>query len=361
MAKRLLVMAGGTGGHVFPGLAVAEHLKAAGWQVEWLGTADRIEAQLVPKHGFDINFVTISGVRGNGLLRLIKAPFMVLNAVFQSIRILRRFRPSLVLGMGGYASGPGGAAAWLCGIPLVLHEQNATPGLTNKILARFATKVLTAFDIPHWQTAGAKKHQVGNPVRAAFASVSEKKSVETELKILICGGSLGARVLNQQVPAALAQLSTHDFSVWHQAGKGNSDSVSCAYQAAGLSESNVRISDFIDEMVEAYEWADVVICRAGALTVSEVALAGRCAIFVPLPHAVDDHQTKNAQYLVANEAALLLPQPQLEQGGLVPLLEQLNAKRESIVEMSQKARACGERKATEKVANICVQEASAKP
>ena len=361
MAKRLLVMAGGTGGHVFPGLAVAEQLKASGWQVEWLGTSDRMEAELVPKHGFTINFINVSGVRGNGLVRLIKAPFMVLKAVFQSISLLRRFKPHLVLGMGGYASGPGGAAAWLCGVPLVLHEQNATPGLTNKILARFARKVLTAFDIPNWQTAGGKKHQVGNPVRAEFASVSEKKTLETELKILICGGSLGAQVLNQQVPEALARFSTETFNVWHQAGKGNSEFVMSAYQSAGLDETTVQVTDFIDEMVDAYEWADIVICRAGALTVSEVALAGRCAIFVPLPHAVDDHQTKNAQYLVANNAALLLPQSQLEQGGLVPLIEQLNAERERIIAMSQKARACGERRATEKVASICVQEASAKP
>lgn len=357
MSNRLLVMAGGTGGHVFPGLAVAEFLKQQGWQVEWLGTADRMEAQLVPKHGFDINFIDISGVRGNGLLRLIKAPFKVLRAIWQAAKVLRSFKPDVVLGMGGYASGPGGVAAWLSGIPLVLHEQNAAPGMTNKLLALIAKRVLTAFDNAGWLEGNSKKQQVGNPVRAAFAQISEKSSLTDDLRILICGGSLGARALNQHVPEALSQLDNRHFQVWHQAGKGNSEEVLQAYEASQLNSENIKVADFIEEMMQAYEWADIVICRAGALTVSEIALAGRCAIFVPLPHAVDDHQTKNAQYLVAKDAGVLLPQSQLTSGELVTVLNKLNSERERIIQISKNARSCGERSATEKVANVCIEQA----
>ncbi|MCC2605388.1 undecaprenyldiphospho-muramoylpentapeptide beta-N-acetylglucosaminyltransferase [Planctobacterium marinum] len=359
MSNRLLVMAGGTGGHVFPGLAVAQFLKEKGWQVEWLGTADRMEAQLVPKHGFAINFINISGVRGNGLVRLCKAPFKILHATWQAIRILRQVKPDVVLGMGGYASGPGGIAAWLSGIPLVLHEQNAAPGLTNKLLARIAKKVLTAFDNANWLQGNAKKQQVGNPVRAAFAEISEKRELQDELRVLVSGGSLGAKVLNQCVPEAVKQLTQRNVQIWHQAGKGNSEAVLAAYKAGQVTGDNLKVTDFIDEMVAAYEWADVVICRAGALTVSEIALAGRCGIFVPLPHAVDDHQTKNAQYLVTQGAGILLPQSQLESGQLIAILDNLNSERERIIQISDKARQCGERSATEKVANVCIEQVGA--
>lgn len=361
--RRLLVMAGGTGGHVFPGIAVAEYLQQEGWQVEWLGTKDRMEAQLVPKHGFKIHFIDIAGVRGNGLIRLLKAPFMIFHAIWQARRVIKAFQPHLVLGMGGYASGPGGVAAWLTGVPLILHEQNAVPGMTNKLLAPLARRVLTAFKTDSWKLKGVKKLQVGNPVRSAFSLVHEKEHIGTPLKILISGGSLGARVLNQKVPETIGQLFQEKalktaVQVWHQCGKGNSETVSVAYEQAGVNAQFYKVDDFIDDMVAAYEWADIVICRAGALTVSEVALAGRCAIFVPLPHAVDDHQTKNAHYLVKENAAYCLPQTELENGKLIPLLKSLAQELHKVTIMSIKARQLGEAKATESVVNICIEEAS---
>ena len=355
MGKKLLVMAGGTGGHVFPGLAVAQYLKDKSWAVEWLGTRERMEAGLVPKHGFDIHFIDVAGVRGNGVVRLLKAPFMVLHAILQAFRLMRKSRPDAVLGMGGYASGPGGIAAWLLGIPLILHEQNATPGLTNKWLAPFARKVLTGFAVPSWKLSADKIRQVGNPVRAGFIDVSEKEQVSGSLNILICGGSLGARVLNQQVPKALQGLPVQEFSVWHQAGKGNGEQVHQHYLAAGISDSQVKVAEFIDDMNAAYDWADIVICRAGALTVSEVALAGRCAIFVPLPHAVDDHQTKNAEFLTSHKAGFLLPQADLESDKLTELLADLQKNKQEIVAVSKRARQLANANATQVVAEVCEQ------
>lgn len=358
MNKKLLVMAGGTGGHVFPGIAVAEYLKNEGWQIDWLGTKDRMEARIVPEHGFDIHFIHIAGVRGNGLVRLIKAPFMIIKAVWQALSVLRKIRPHIVLGMGGYASGPGGLAAWLMGVPLVLHEQNAAPGLTNKLLAPISRRVLTGFAVPHWKVKSEKIKQAGNPVRANFSQVSEKLAVGDKPHILICGGSLGARVLNEHVPKALKELTDLCWQVRHQTGKGNVASVTAAYEQSGINKTDVQVVEFISDMNDAYEWADIIICRAGALTVSEVALAGRCAIFVPLPHAVDDHQTLNARYLESNNAAMILPQPRLESGELPSQLRELLEDRETVISISGRARSLGIRNATEKVAEVCIEEAS---
>lgn len=358
MTKKLMVMAGGTGGHVFPGLAVAEHLQQQGWQIDWLGTSDRMESRLVPEHGFPIHFIDIAGVRGNGLLRLLKAPFMIIHAIWQAISVFRKTRPNVVLGMGGYASGPGGIAAWLMGIPLILHEQNAAAGMTNKMLAPLARKVLTGFSVPDWQGKGAKVRQVGNPVRSTFSRVSEKQSVNSPLNVLICGGSLGAQALNQQVPKTVAELSDLNLNIWHQTGKGHRASVFAAYDARGVDTNRLRIDEFIKDMNQAYEWADVVICRAGALTVAEVALAGRCAIFVPLPHAVDDHQTLNARFLESQSAAIILPQPRLANGELTTILRNLVKETDEIIKMSVNARNAGTRDATNKVADICIEEAS---
>lgn len=361
MTKKLLVMAGGTGGHVFPGLAVAEHLRNAGWEVNWLGTKDRMEARIVPEHNINIHFINIAGVRGNGIVRLLKAPFMIINAIWQAIKVLRKTKPNIVLGMGGYASGPGGLAAWLMGVPLILHEQNATPGMTNKLLAPLARKVLTGFAVPEWKIKGTKIKQVGNPVRATFSSVSEKLEVNDPLRILVCGGSLGARVLNETVPKAIALLlknaSSDNMQVWHQTGKGNQESVQLAYNKAGIAQEAAEVAEFITDMNTAYDWADVVICRAGALTVSEVALAGRCAIFVPLPHAVDDHQTRNAKYLESKGAAFILSQNHLNADSLGQLLRELSQDKDKIVQMSHSARGLGVRSATSVVAQICDEEA----
>jgi len=403
-SKRLLVMAGGTGGHIFPGAAVAQQLQAEGWQIHWLGTPARMEAQLVPKLGFDISFIDVSGVRGNGLLRLLASPFRILRAIGQARKVIKQFRPDVVLGMGGFASGPGGIAAWLSGTPLVIHEQNAIAGMTNKILSRFAKKMLLGFENgllseQGKQNSNSKVEWVGNPVRSEIAAIGAEKSaekraeksaengsgkktessaaLEEKVNILVVGGSLGAKCLNEHVPRALAELlqgrgiktqSTKtesmkidavekkerpNISVQHQCGRGHGESVQREYQACIGDQFSWQVSEFIDDMVAAYHWADLIVCRAGALTVAEVAAAGRSAIFVPLPHAVDDHQTWNARSLVDKKAGWLLPQPDLEQGKLVELLAQIVPAPELLMETAQKARQLAKTDATHQVVRIC--------
>ncbi|MCV2884887.1 undecaprenyldiphospho-muramoylpentapeptide beta-N-acetylglucosaminyltransferase [Aestuariibacter sp. AA17] len=356
MPKRLLVMAGGTGGHVFPGLAVADKLAEQGWQIEWLGTEARLEATLVPKAGYKINYIDVAGVRGNGLVRKLKAPIQILKSIFQARTVIKHFQPDVVLGMGGFASGPGGIAAWCAGKPLVLHEQNAVPGLTNKVLAKFANKVLMGFDhtFPQQSERPEKFAWVGNPVRKAFSNIKRTSVPSTPIRILVVGGSLGAKALNDCVPKALASISSAE--VRHQCGNGHQPSVIDNYQAANLcAELQWQVVPFIDDMAEAYAWADLVICRAGALTVAEVAASGIAAVFVPLPHAVDDHQTKNAKSLSDQEAAFLLPQKELIEGGLVPILERVVSSPETLFKMGQRARALARYQATEDVANVCNQ------
>ncbi|MBP8173519.1 MAG: undecaprenyldiphospho-muramoylpentapeptide beta-N-acetylglucosaminyltransferase [Aeromonadaceae bacterium] len=352
MSKRLLIMAGGTGGHVFPGLAVAHQLQQEGWQIHWLGTADRMEAQLVPAHGYPISFIDIKGVRGNGVLRLLAAPWRIVKSVLQAWSLIGKVKPDLVLGMGGYAAGPGGVAAWLRGIPLILHEQNAAAGMTNRLLSRLADKVLMGFAGAFG--ASAKTEVVGNPVRDdVLALGAEEKSncIGRSLHILIVGGSLGARVLNEVVPEALSLLD--NISVRHQTGKGNQDKVAMSYRDLGVAE--VGVSEFITDMAAAYRWADLVICRAGALTVAEVAAAGIPAIFVPLPHAVDDHQTRNAESLVSVGAARLLPQSRLNVTSLREMVGELNRQRDKLDLMAAAARQAAIPDATSRVVAVCKQ------
>ena len=371
MSKTLLVMAGGTGGHVFPGLAVAQALKEQNWHIHWLGTAERMEADLVPKAGFEISFIDIAGVRGNGLLRLLAAPFKIIKAVLQARRVIKQVNPDVVIGMGGFASGPGGVAAWLMGKPLVLHEQNAVPGMTNKLLSRIASKVLTGFDATFEAQKGIRqpanlegnqqeKYQwVGNPVRAGFADIKRSVPVEQamshqtqqRLNILILGGSLGAKALNENVPLALAKQK--NINVCHQCGEGHFASVTDLYQSTLGQSVNWTVDEFVDDMPKAYQWADLVICRAGALTVAEVAASGVAAIFVPLPHAVDDHQTKNAQTLVEKGAAYLLTQTELVNGGLTPLLKACLAKPNMLVDVGHKARSLAKLDAVQRVTHCC--------
>lgn len=345
--KRLMVMAGGTGGHVFPGLAVAHHLMNDGWKVRWLGTADRMEAQLVPKHGIDIDFITISGLRGKGPLALLGAPFRIIRAILQARKIMKAYKPDVVLGMGGYVSGPGGVAAWTLGIPVVLHEQNGIAGLTNQWLAKIATRVLQAFP-------GAFKDAevVGNPVRVDVLMIPEpqERLVEHDgaLRILVVGGSQGARILNQTLPKALAQM-TSPVTVWHQAGKGSQESTEENYAQAGVKDYNV--TEFIDDMAEAYSWADLIVCRSGALTVSEVAAAGLPAIFIPFMHK-DRQQYWNAQPLEKVGAAIIIEQPDLTVDVLANELNQLN--REKLLEMAIKASENSIPDATERVANVII-------
>ena len=349
--KTLLVMAGGTGGHVFPGLAVAELLRAQGWNIHWLGTAERMEAQLVPQHGYPLHTIAIAGVRGNGLKRKLLAPLHILRATWQARAILKQLKPDVVLGMGGFASGPGGVAAWLAGIPLVLHEQNAAAGMTNKLLARLAKRVLIAFKGPFSELKNIQL--VGNPVRAevlALPAPAARISLNAQpLRLLVVGGSLGAKILNDMVPEAVALAGSDmpgNIAVRHQTGKGNSEAVRQIYQRLGVT---AEVSDFIDDMAGAYEQADLVVCRAGALTVSEVAAAGVAAIFVPLPHAVDDHQTKNARVLSEQGAAILLPQSELTARHLADELAQLTDNRAQLLTMAQLARTLAITDAAERV------------
>ncbi|WP_434340348.1 undecaprenyldiphospho-muramoylpentapeptide beta-N-acetylglucosaminyltransferase [Motilimonas cestriensis] len=354
--KTLLVMAGGTGGHVFPGIAVAKELAQQGWRIHWLGTADRMEAQLVPKHGYDISFIDIAGVRGNGLKRLVLAPFRIVKSILQARQVLKEQQPDVVLGMGGFASGPGGIAAWLSGVPLVLHEQNAAAGMTNRILAKFAKRVLAAFantvNLP-------KAERVGNPVRQEVVALGKLSLSEPSLplNLLVVGGSLGAKVLNDTLPQVLAHLANPCVHIRHQTGRGNSAAVLQAYTEtnyqADATIPTIEVSDFIDDMAQAYDWADLVICRAGALTVSELAVAGLPAIFVPLPHAVDDHQTKNALSLVTSGAAILMPQTELTANSLANEINKLTQQPRQLLEMATKAREQGIVDATLRVAAIC--------
>ncbi|MGF1725828.1 undecaprenyldiphospho-muramoylpentapeptide beta-N-acetylglucosaminyltransferase [Photobacterium nomapromontoriensis] len=317
--KRLLVMAGGTGGHVFPGLAVAKKLQQQGWEIRWLGTADRMEAELVPKHGIEIDFIKVKGLRGQGFLRLLAAPFTILSAILQARKYIKAWQPDAVLGMGGYVSGPGGVAAWLSGVPVILHEQNAVAGLTNQWLSRIAASVLQAFP-------GAFPHRevVGNPVRQdviALPSPSERfLDRQGPIRILVMGGSQGARILNQTMPQ-VAGLLAEKVTIWHQAGKGAQEQTEQAY--AELSDTPHKVTEFIDDVAAAYAWADIVVCRSGALTVSELSAAGLGAIFVPFMHK-DRQQALNADHLVQCGAALMIEQPALTAQGLADELDQLD-------------------------------------
>ncbi|OOE94302.1 undecaprenyldiphospho-muramoylpentapeptide beta-N-acetylglucosaminyltransferase [Salinivibrio sp. AR647] len=320
--KRLLVMAGGTGGHVFPGLAVAKFLEKQGWDICWLGTADRMEAELVPKYGIEIAFIRVKGLIGSGLMRKLRAPWMIVSAIWQARQVIKRVKPDAVLGMGGYVSGPGGIAAWLSGVPVILHEQNAVAGLTNQWLAKVAKQVLQAFP-------GAFDGQpvVGNPVRRDVCDLPDPAQRFADrqgaLRILVMGGSQGARILNQTVPEAMPRLE-QSVTVRHQAGKNNAEKTLSAYQHAGMVD--VDVSEFIDDVAEAYAWADVVICRSGALTVSELAAAGVGAIFVPFMHA-DRQQALNGDYLVARGAALMIEQPSLTAQSLAETINRLDRHR----------------------------------
>lgn len=341
-SKRLMVMAGGTGGHVFPGLAVAHHLIAEGWQVRWLGTADRMEADLVPRHGIDIDFIRISGLRGKGLLAQLLGPVRIFNAWRQARAIMKAWRPDVVLGMGGYVSGPGGLAAWSLGIPVVVHEQNGIAGLTNQWLAKIATKVLQAFP-----GAFANAQVVGNPVRRDLLAVAppEERFAERSgpLRILVVGGSQGARILNQTMPLVAARL-TASVTIWHQAGKGGQAAVEAAYQASGQQH---KVTEFIDDMAAAYAWADLVVCRSGALTVSEIAAAGVAAIFVPFQHK-DRQQYWNAVPLEKAGAAKILEQPQFTVDRVAELIDQWD--RPQLLAMATLARGAAVLDATERVA-----------
>jgi UDP-N-acetylglucosamine--N-acetylmuramyl-(pentapeptide) pyrophosphoryl-undecaprenol N-acetylglucosamine transferase len=351
MTKTILVMAGGTGGHIFPALAVAHNLRDAGWRVVWLGNPDGMEARLVPQHGFEMVWVRFSALRGKGLLRKLMLPVNLLRGFWQAWRAIRQVRPNVVLGMGGYITFPGGMMAALSGIPLVLHEQNSVAGLANRVLAGVADRILTGFP-----DVFRKGIWVGNPVRPEISALVPPKERLAErtgaLRLLVIGGSLGAQALNETVPLALSMLSAADQpQVVHQAGEKHIDALKAAYAAVGVQAHCVP---FIEDMAGAYEWADLVVCRSGALTVAELAAVGVASILVPLPHAVDDHQTANAKFLVNVGGAFLLPQRELNADSLALIR---NYSRGQLLEMAEKARSLSKPEATVEVAKICTEVA----
>lgn len=353
MSGRIVIMAGGTGGHVFPALAVAEEMRARGWQVSWLGTEKGLEGRVVPAANIDIDWLAVAGMRGKGWLSKFAAGFKLIQACLQARRILKQRKPDVVLGMGGFVAGPGGLMAKWLGIPLVIHEQNRVPGTTNRLLVKLAArKVLEAF--PDSFAKPVQAICTGNPLRTAFVNLPEKSEWHPQagrnLRILVLGGSLGAKVLNDTVPAALAVFDNLDIK--HQTGSAMQAEVAETYQGLNL---NAEVLAFIDDMAAAYQWADLIICRAGAMTVSEVAASGLPAIFVPLLHAIDDHQTANAKYLSEAGAAILLPQPQLNADNLRKAIEQAMT---SLTSMSRAARTKARLAATQTVADICVAEAA---
>ncbi|BDB25550.1 UDP-N-acetylglucosamine--N-acetylmuramyl-(pentapeptide) pyrophosphoryl-undecaprenol N-acetylglucosamine transferase [Cupriavidus sp. TA19] len=348
--RTLLVMAGGTGGHVFPGLAVAHALREQGWNIVWLGNRSGMEATLVPKHDIPMEFIQFGGLRGKGLVTKFLLPLNLLRAFWQSIVALRRVRPNVVLGMGGYITFPAGMMASLLGRPLVLHEQNSIAGLANKVLAKVADRVLCAF--PDTLPGG---EWTGNPVREELAHLDAPESRYDQrtgpLRILVVGGSLGAAALNEVVPKAIALLPQSDRPVvTHQAGAKQIDTLRANYAAAQVPAQTLP---FIDDMARAYADADLVICRAGAMTVSEVAAAGVAALFVPFPHAVDDHQTTNAKFLSSQGAALLVQQQDLTAEGLAQTIASLT--RPQLKDMARLARGLAKPEATRRVAEVCSQ------
>ena len=350
----VLIMAGGTGGHVFPALSVARVLRERGVPVVWLGTPGSMEARLVPANGFPIEWVRIAGIRGKGLLVWLIAPFALVRAVAEAAAVIRRIEPRAVLGAGGYASGPGGIAAWLLRVPLVIHEQNAVAGMTNRWLARLARQVLEAF--PGSFGPRSRARCIGNPVRADIAALAPPRTRFLErtgpARILVLGGSQGARRLNELVPAAVARLPAgRRPEIRHQTGERGLAAVREAYRRAGIEAST---SAFIDDMAEAYGWADLAICRAGALTIAELQAAGLGAILVPFPAAVDDHQTRNAEALVRAGAARIAAERDLDADALAALIGALTTGRDGLLAMAEAARAGAVTDAATTLADLCL-------
>ncbi|HUG72688.1 MAG TPA: undecaprenyldiphospho-muramoylpentapeptide beta-N-acetylglucosaminyltransferase [Steroidobacteraceae bacterium] len=358
MSQPVIIMAGGTGGHVFPALALARLLRERSRQVIWLGTQRGLEARVVPAEGFAIEWLSVGGLRGKGMLTLLAAPFNLLRALWQALRVMRRHRPGVVVGLGGFVTGPGGLAAWLCRRPLIVHEQNAIAGLTNRCLAPLAREVLTAF--PAALAGRRRVRLIGNPVRAEIVRLPEPAlrfaGREGPLRLLVMGGSLGARRLNEVVPQALAQLTgaagAPRFAVRHQAGEKQIDLARQAYAAVRIEGD---VTPFITDMAAALGWADLVVCRAGALTIAELAAAGAGAILVPYPHAVDDHQTHNARYLVEAGAARLIGDAELSAEHLAATLSALCANgRAGLLQLAAAARGAALPDAAQLLLDACL-------
>ncbi|NIR28605.1 MAG: undecaprenyldiphospho-muramoylpentapeptide beta-N-acetylglucosaminyltransferase [Gammaproteobacteria bacterium] len=351
----VLIMAGGTGGHVYPALAVAERFQAQGLHVHWLGTREGLEARVVPHARIPLHLIRVRGLRGKGALSWLQAPARLLVALAQSLGVIRRVHPDIVLGMGGFVTGPGGLAAWLMRRPLVIHEQNAIPGLTNRVLGRFARVVMEAF--PGSFPPRYRAQHTGNPVRPAIEALPapEVRLAQRSgpLHVLVLGGSQGARVLNEVVPVALRAMPVPEMvRVCHQAGANHLETARAHYAAAG---TQAELVAFIENMAEAYAWADLVVCRAGAMTIAELAAAGAASVLVPFPHAVDDHQTHNARFLSEHGAAVLIRQAELTAQRLCGLLTDLHGARERLLAMARAARALAVPDAAGRVTALCTE------
>ena len=348
-----LIMAGGTGGHVYPALALARELRTRSWRIIWLGTRHGLEARVVPADNIPIEWLSVGGLRGKGLLTWLAAPVRLARSLLEALAVMRRYRPTVVVGLGGFVTGPGGVAAWLTRAPLLIHEQNAIAGFTNRCLARLAREVYAAF--PDAFGDGVAAQVIGNPVRAEIAAIpppAERFALRSgAIRILVIGGSLGAARLNSVLPYALARLAGRiAVEVRHQAGERLIDAARRAYAEAGV---KAQVSPFIEDMADSYAWADLVICRAGALTVSELACAGVGAILVPYPAAVDDHQTANARIPVAEGAALLIADRDLTAARLATELTTLCAGRGKLIAMAERARLLARTGATAELAAAC--------
>jgi len=355
MSRPILIMAGGTGGHVFPALALARLLRAQSLPVIWLGTARGLESRVIPAEGIPIERLSVGGLRGKGVLTWVAAPFRLSLALVQALRVMWRYRPVVVVGLGGFVTGPGGLAAWLTRRPLVIHEQNAVAGFTNRVLAHLARQVLEAFPGSFGHDVHARV--IGNPVRADISAVpppAERFAGRGgPVRILVIGGSQGATRLNAVVPFALKRVAgSLAFDVRHQAGERWIDAGRASYAQAGV-RADVR--PFIEDMSEAYGWADLVICRAGALTVSELAAVGVAAILVPFPGSVDDHQAYNAQYLVRAGAAVVIPDRELSAERLAAELQRLCAGRGQLLAMAERARLLAKPRAADELAASCLE------
>ncbi len=358
MNAPVLILAGGTGGHIFPGLAVAQALRERDVPVVWLGSAGGMETRLVPQAGITLETIAVSGLRGKGVLTLLKAPVRLLRSLWQALAILRRLRPRAVLSFGGYAAGPGGLAAWLLRRPLLVHEQNRAPGLTNRVLARFAGRVLCGFP---GSFAGRRTEDVGNPVRPAIAAIAAPSvrlpHREGPARLLVLGGSQGAASLNVALPQVLARLPADARpQVRHQCGERHADATRAVYAGAGVQAS---VEPFIADMADAYAWADLVVCRAGALTLAELCAAGVGSLLVPFPRAVDDHQTRNAEYLSERGAAAIVPEGEGFAERLLGAVQPLLADPAARLAMAEAARAAAHPQAAERVAQIVIEEARA--
>lgn len=344
-------MAGGTGGHIYPALAVANLLRQQQWQVSWMGTRKGMETRIAVEHNFAIDWLVVAGFRGKNLLAKVNSSLLFLRACCQAYKILHKRKPDVVLGMGGFVAAPGGLISKVMGMPLLIHEQNAIPGTTNRILAKFATKVLESFP-----ASFAPKYNAiytGNPLRDKIAKLVRQRRDYSSINLLVVGGSLGAKILNEVVPKAVSMVG--NVAVFHQTGKAMFKQVEDDYAVLKV-EAKVRV--FIDDMADAYQWADMIVCRAGAMTISEIAAAGLPSILVPFPFATDDHQTVNANYLVNAGAGILIKQEQFNTQILCQKIKQLLENPKQLAAMSVAVRSCTKLYASESIAKICYQEAN---